>query len=136
MSFNRPQSGSRLPLGRAATASDHKPHISEKARQRPVRVIPADDRAEMEAGHIINSGWISSSNMIARPTHDVREGSDAAPAFRGAPDEPGTAFGAGSGFGPTIGADSDDDATPNESGPATFTADADHSAPTSPDDLA
>ena len=34
-------------------ASDGKPYISEKARQRPVRVLPPDDRAEFEAGHLI-----------------------------------------------------------------------------------
>ena len=34
-------------------AGNEKPHISEKARQRPVRVLPPDDRAEMEAGHLI-----------------------------------------------------------------------------------
>lgn len=33
--------------------SDGKPFISEKARQRPVRVLPPDDRAEFEAGHLI-----------------------------------------------------------------------------------
>lgn len=53
--------------------STNKPHISEKARQRPVRVLPADDRAEMEAGHLINSGNPYSSNM-ARPDTEVREG--------------------------------------------------------------
>lgn len=34
-------------------SSDGKPYISEKARQRPVRVLPPDDRAEFEAGHLI-----------------------------------------------------------------------------------
>ncbi len=33
----------------------HKPFISEKARQRPVRVIPSDDSAEMAAGHLTPS---------------------------------------------------------------------------------
>jgi hypothetical protein len=35
------------------SSSDGKPYISEKARQRPVRVLPPDDRAEFEAGHLI-----------------------------------------------------------------------------------
>ncbi len=58
----------RVPSNHLPSASDNrKPHISEKARQRPVRVIPADDRAEMEAGHLTASGNpFSSKQMITR----------------------------------------------------------------------
>ena len=55
------------------TPANHKPFISDAARQRPVRVIPADDRAEMEAGHLIGSGSAFSSNMT-RPDRDAQEG--------------------------------------------------------------
>lgn len=67
MATNRPNSF------RSSASPNTKPHISEKARQRPVRVLPADDRAEMEAGHLIGSGNPYSSNM-ARPDSDSREG--------------------------------------------------------------
>ena len=85
------------------TAGTHnpKPYISEKARQRPVRVIPADDRAEMEAGHLTSSGSLFSSNMlVSRPGASSKDSYDggsygssygnsgsyeAAPAYQAAP---------------------------------------------------
>lgn len=80
----------RPPFPRASPPD--KPRISDKARQRPVRVIPPDDRAEMEAGHLIASGNpFSSSNMITRSgsSHHDDGGSGGG----------GLGFGAGAGFG-------------------------------------
>lgn len=73
MATNRPSSFRPV-------SSTKKPHISEKARQRPVRVLPSDDRAEMEAGHLIGSGNPYSSNM-ARPDSETRDGYGPAAGF-------------------------------------------------------
>ena len=78
------------------TPTNQKPHISEKARQRPVRVIPADDRAEMEAGHLIAAGGVFSSNMIARSNSN----SENKESFGGSGSFGGSeGYGSGNGFG-------------------------------------
>lgn len=54
---------------------DKKPLISEKARQRPVRVLPPDEDAEMRAGHIIPAAG-PLHNEAARGGFGNREGKE------------------------------------------------------------
>ncbi len=71
-----------MPVNRFTPPADSgsaKPRISEKARQRPVRVLPSDDRAEMEAGHIIGGPRLSSN--ITRSDTDAKDGFGAGAAF-------------------------------------------------------
>lgn len=72
------------PFASRITPTTPKSVISETARQRPVRVIPADDRAEREAGHLTWSGSGFSSNMT-RPDTESVEGFGNAAGFGDAP---------------------------------------------------
>ena len=103
-----------MPVNRFTPSSDSgsaKPRISEKARQRPVRVLPPDDRAEMEAGHIIGGPRLSSN--IARPDTDAKDGFGSGAAFLRS-----TAESADSDFGgETTDADPDADASAADSDP-------------------
>ena len=106
-----------------------KPYISEKARQRPVRVIPADDRAEMEAGHLTASGSLFSSNMLlSRPGASSKDSYDGASYGGGSSYESAAAYQAA----PASESEADTNEAPADTAGGEFTAFGDSS---STDDL-